>query len=205
MAGAYDWMVKDHYESRLHMAREFEVFYALTPKRREMIHDNYLANTEGKSFIEAACEWLEEHREKVRNDKIKQLLDEEPKMDMEKMAQIEHELLGISIKYCRTMAYQGSNRTVNVGTLQRGGRRKVDYEVLACPSDIRVIEKGDKTFAMFQVYDNEGMFPAAMFSEAFEQYYQMMKHMPVLLLTGQISGYGSFVVNRCEIPEKLLK
>jgi DNA polymerase-3 subunit alpha len=205
MAGAFDSMMKQYYDSRLHMAREFEAFFLLTPKRRQAIQEDYMTEGESCSFITAARRWLSEYRDKVRNDKIKHVLDEEPIVDIEKMAEAEETLLGVSITCCKTYAYQGDSKAISIGDLQRNSRRKTDYEVLACVRDLRVIEKSDKTFAMFNIYDSEGTIQAALFSEAFDTYYQTIKDSSVALLTGQISGYGSFVVNNCRIPEKLLK
>jgi DNA polymerase-3 subunit alpha len=214
MAGAFDFMVKQFYESRLHMVREFEVFYLLTPKRRQAVEEiinsmhtsnGNITSTDEIPFIKAARIWLQDKEEKVRNDKIKEVINGEVVIDIEKIAQAEKDALGIAIIYCQTQAYQSSSRTIGVGELQRGAHSNIDYEVLACQHNIRVIEKGDKTFIMFQIYDNEGFFPAAMFSEAFNEYYQTLKSAPVVLLAGKISGYGSFVVNKCEIPQKLLK
>ena len=194
LSGAFDESLMPYYEHRLDMWREIEIFYALTDKRLALIATSM--KEQKISFKKAVQLWADEMGDKLRNDKLKDLIMNEAPNDVKAMAHHEEHLLGIPINYCKTYAYQSPSDELRF--FKRGS-------IVLCVSNVRTINGRERTFTMMTTYDGSDRKEATYFNddkEVHRELFELGQESDVWLIGGQMSSYGSFVIKDVSIPSE---
>jgi DNA polymerase III alpha subunit len=210
--GAFDHILSPI--RRIQVAKELEVFYSLTDKRKlaVLLLESALLEAgtaeDRNVFQMAIAEWAAENEKQMKrnpqlaikiNDVInyKRLPDE-----MVQVADKERDYLGVCISYCEADSYREKGlKARRVGELLQMGYSKKPKKLLACVSEQRYItsKKGNK-LVIVDLYDTTGKVTGMLVGSGYEKYKKLMGS-TVLLLHGKLNG-TQFIIEKCSRPKK---